>query len=331
MALGAAGIAELAALFAATELRALARRLARGRARPGWSLRTELAVAAMKAVLERSKRRGIPWLRDAQAVALPRSRFLGQVRFAPVDAAGVAARWCTPSSAPDSRRVVVYFHGGGYVIGSVDTHRETLARLAVQARARVLGVEYRLAPEHRFPAAHDDCLAAVRWAIAAGAEPRCLALAGDSAGGALAAATLAALRDAGDPLPAAAVLVSPWVDPLAAGGSMDANERFDFGDRELLVGWIEAYLGPAAPRDPRVFLLDAKLEGLPPLLVQAGGAEILLDQVRAFAARARAAGVDVQLDLHADMFHDFQMQAALIPEGARAMDGVARFLDERLA
>jgi epsilon-lactone hydrolase len=326
-----ARVAELAALFAAVEARALGRRLARGRTRPGWSLRTELAVAAMKGVLERSKRRGIPWLRDAQTGVLPRSRFLRQVRFAALDAGGVAARWCTPSSDPAPRRTIVYLHGGGYVIGSVDTHRESIARLAVQAQARVLGVDYRLAPEHRFPTAHDDCLAAVRWAIAAGAEPRRLALAGDSAGGALAAATLTAMRDAGEPLPAAAVLISPWVDPLASGGSMESNEPFDFGDRDLLVGWIEAYLGRDAPRDPRVFLLEAKLDGLPPLFIQAGGAEILLDQVRAFAERARASGVDVRLDVHDDMFHDFQMQAALIPEGARAMDDVARFLHERLA
>ena len=326
-----ARLAELAAVFAAAEARALVRRATRGPARPGRSLRTELAVAAMRAVLERSKRRGIPWLREAQLAALPRSRFLRQVRFSPVDAGGVRARWCIPTGDPAARRTIVYFHGGGYVIGSVDTHRETIARLAVQARARVLGVDYRLAPEHRFPAAHDDCLAAVRWALAAGAEPARLALAGDSAGGALAAATLVALRDAREPLPAAAVLISPWVDPLAEGGSIDAQEPFDFGDRELLLGWIEAYLGRDAPRDPRVFLLDAKLEGLPPLLVQAGSAEILLDQVRAFAERARAAGVDVRLDVHDDMFHDFQMQAPLIPAGARAMDDVARFLDERLA
>jgi len=323
-------LAGLAAAFAAAEARALARRALRGPARPGWSLRSELAVAAMRAVLERSKRLGIPWLREAQQAALPRSRFLRQVRFSPVDASGVPARWCIPSQDPAPRRTIVYFHGGGYVIGSVDTHRETIARLAVQARARVLGVDYRLAPEHRFPAAHDDCLAAVRWAMAS-ADRQGFALAGDSAGGALAAATLVALRDSGERLPAAAVLISPWVDPLAAGGSIEANEPFDFGDRDLLVGWIEAYLGRGAPRDPRVFLLDAELEGLPPLLVQAGSAEILIDQVRAFAERARGAGVDVRLDVYDDMFHDFQMQAALIPEGARAMDAIARFLDERLA
>jgi len=324
-------LGELAAVFAGAEARALAHRVARGRARPGWSLRTELAVAAMRAVLERSKQRGIPWLREAQGAALPRSHYLREVRFEPVDAGGVPSRWCVPSADPSTRRTVVYFHGGGYVIGSVDTHRETIARLAVQARARVLGVDYRLAPEHRFPAAHDDCLRATRWAIAAGAEPARLALAGDSAGGALAAATLVALRDTREPLPAAAVLISPWVDPLASGGSIDANEPFDFGDRSLLVGWIDEYLSRGAPRDPRVFLLDAKLDGLPPLLIQAGSAEILIDQVRAFAERARAAGVDVRLDVADDMFHDFQMQAALIPEGARAMDRAAHFLDERLA
>lgn len=330
MALSARGKLELAGLVARSQAGALARRVARGPRRPSWSLRTELVAAAMRAVVLGSKRRGVHWLRDAQAAAPAPSAAAKRVRFEPVDAGGVPAVWCLPPGPPP-RRTIVYFHGGGYVIGSHRTHRDLLARLALGAEARVLAVDYRLAPEHRFPAAHDDCLAATRWTLAQGVAPADLALAGDSAGGALAVATLCSLRDAGEPLPAAAALLCPWTDPLAEGGSMDANEDADFGDRELLVGWIDEYAPGDAARDPRVTVLRADLAALPPLLVQAGGGEILRDQIEAFVARARTAGVEVHLDLAQDLFHDWQLQAELLPEGARAVDEVAAFLARRLS
>jgi acetyl esterase/lipase len=331
MALGPVQGAELLVLVGAAEGRALGRRLVRGPCRPGWTLRTEMAAVAMRAVLQRSKRRGIHWLRAAQEGLPTPSRVSRDVRFDPVDAGGVAAVWCTPRAAAPNRRTIVYYHGGGYVIGSPTTHRDLIARLALGTGARVLGVDYRLAPEHRFPAAHDDCLVATRWVLAQGAAPASLALAGDSAGGALAIATLCALRDAGDPMPAAVALLCPWTDPLAAGGSMDANADCDFGDRELLLGWVEAYAPGEAARDPRVTVLDAKLDGLPPLLIQGGSAEILLDQIEAFAARARGAGIEVQWAATPGMFHDWQLQAELLPEGARAVDEIVAFLDGRLA
>lgn len=330
MALGAIGTLRLAGLLAGSQAAALARRLTRGPRRPGWSLRTELAAAAMRAVVLGSKQRGVHWLREAQAAAPAPSAAARRVGFEVVDAGGVPAVWCLPPGAPP-RRTIVYLHGGGYVIGSPHTHRDLIARLALGVGARVLGVDYRLAPEHRFPAAHDDCLTATRWALAQGTPPAALAIGGDSAGGALAVATLCGLRDAGEPLPAAAALLCPWTDPLAAGGSMDANADADFGDRELLVGWVETYAPGDAARDPRVTVLRADLAGLPPLLVQAGGAEVLLDQIEAFVARARAAGVEVRYDLTPDAFHDWQLQAELLPEGARAVDDVVAFLSARLA
>jgi monoterpene epsilon-lactone hydrolase len=305
------------------------RRVVHGPARAGWSWRVEITRTLMYQTLMRSKERGIPWLRAAQELMPIRSALLNEVTFTPVDAGGVRAEWCAPSAgAPE--RTVVYFHGGGYVVGSVASYRSTLARLAVLANARVLGVDYRLAPEHPFPAAQDDCLAAARFAVAEGVDPARLAFAGDSAGGALVVATLCALRDAGLPRPAAGVLISPWADPLAQGGSMDANSGCDFGDRELLVSWAESTLAGADPADPRFSVLGAKLEGLPPLLVQVGTAEILLDQGRALAERAREAGVEVELDEWSDMFHVFQLQADLLDEGAAAMDAIARFLRGRL-
>jgi acetyl esterase/lipase len=283
----------------------------------------------MRAVLMRSKTRGVHWLRDAQARVPSRSAAAARARWTAVDAGGVPALWCEPPGPPP-RRTIVYLHGGGYVIGSPTTHRDLIARLALGAGARVLGVDYRLAPEHRFPAAHDDCLAATRWTLAQ-APPESVAIAGDSAGGALALATLCALRDAGERLPAAAALICPWTDPLAAGGSMESNADADFGDRALLVGWIADYAPGDAVHDPRVTLTGVDLAGLPPLLVQAGGAEILRDQIGTFVARARAAGVEVRYDLATDLFHDWQLQAELLPEGARAVDDVVAFLAKRLA
>lgn len=320
---------ELGTTFLADVLRQTGRRLVRGPGRPGWSWRAEIARTVMYRTLMRSKRRGVPWLREVQALTTGPSPHRARCRSETAVVGGVPCEWWEPQD-PGAERTLVYFHGGGYVIGSVAVYRETLARLAVCARARVLGVDYRLAPEHPFPAAQDDCLSATR-AVLAGTPAREVALAGDSAGGALAVATLCALRDAGEPLPAAAALLCPWVDPMAAGGSMDAHVRFDFGDRELLVGWAEQALAGASASDPRFSVLGAKLEGLPPLLVQVGGAEVLLDQVRAFAQRARAAGVDVRLDEAPDMFHVWQLQAALLPEGAAAMDALATYLRERVA
>jgi acetyl esterase/lipase len=318
---------EVGGLAARTAAATLARRRLRGPRRPGWSLRTELVQSVMRAVLMRSKRRGTAWLREVQASLPVQIAFAGEVVFEPARVGGVPGEWCAPR-AGQPERTLLYFHGGGYVIGSAAGYRDLLARLAVAANARVLGVDYRLAPEHAFPAQQDDCLAAARALLASGVAPGQLALAGDSAGGALAVATLCTLRDAGEPLPAAAVLICPWTEPYAEGGSMLDPDAADFGDRELLVGWARDTGAP--PSDPRFAVANAKLEGLPPLLVQAGGAEILLDQIRRFAERARAAGVAAELQVVPEMFHDFQLQASLLPEGAAALDDAARFLRSRV-
>lgn len=320
--MGPLGVADLAVWSAAAAVATLARRAARGPRRPGWSLRTELAAALTRATVMRSHRKGIAWLRDAQAALPVRVANAADVAFEPVRVGGVPGLACTPRAAP-AERTLLYLHGGGYVIGSAASYRDLVARLAAGARARVVAVDYRLAPEHRFPAQQEDCLAAAR-ALLAETPPERLALGGDSAGAALCVATLCALRESGEALPAAALLFCPWTEPLAAGGSMERNLDADFADRALLVSWIEATGGD--PRDPRLTVSDAKLAGLPPLLVQVGGGELLYDQVQRFAAAARAAGVAVELEEYAEMFHDFQLQAALLPEGAAALESAARFL-----
>jgi monoterpene epsilon-lactone hydrolase len=318
---------QLGVLVAATVARTLARRAVRGPLRPTWTLRTEIAQGTMRAVLMRSKGRPAQWLRDTQASIPAQIPLAGEVQFTPLALGGVPCEECVPRAARPER-TLLYLHGGGYVIGSVAGYRDLASRLAVAANARVVAVEYRLAPEHRFPAQQEDCLAVARALLSAGTPEAKLAIAGDSAGAALAVATMCALRDLGLPLPAAAVLICPWTEPFADGGSMIEHDRFDFGDRDLLVRWARDTAAP--PDDPRFHIPNAKLTNLPPLLVQGGGAEILFDQIHRFVAQARAAGVDVELEMAEDMFHDFHLQASLLPEGAEALEAAGSFLRRRI-
>lgn len=321
-------LVEAIGVVGAAQARMLVRRLRHGPKRPRWSLQTEAAQVAMRAPMDHSKVRGVAWLREVTRLLPTRSPLRAQVRLRDVAMDDVRCLECTPLAEPAPSRTVLHIHGGGYVIGSPEMSLDAILRIATGAHARVVAVDYRLAPEHPFPAALDDCVAALR-ALLREADPARVALAGDSAGGALCVATLCALRDAGERLPAAAVLFCPWTDPLADGGSMVSNEPFDFGDRELLVGWARDYAGDAVS-DPRVTVLGANLEGLPPLLIQAGDAEILRDQIVAFAERAREAGVDVTLQIEPDMFHDWQVQAGIVPAGVPAMDDATRFLRQRV-
>ncbi len=312
-----------------TLLGAAVRRAERGPLRPGWSFRAEMTLALLDGLFERSKTRGIPWLRAAQQ-SLPVPRTLeSQVRRRRVEADGVPMTATEPVAGVDARHLL-YIHGGGYTIGSAEMVGDLTAALAIGARATVWAPDYRLAPEHPYPAALDDCLACVRWLRGEGVAPASLAIAGDSAGGALATASLVALRDAGEPLPAAGALICPWSDPFAEGGSVVANEPFDYLDRELAFAWGDAYVAGQGRDLPLVRLLQADLSGLPPLLLQAGEVEILVDQVKALASRARDAGVDTTLRVYPEMFHDFQLLGAVLPEAREAVAEIARFLRDRV-
>ncbi|MBW2281583.1 MAG: alpha/beta hydrolase [Deltaproteobacteria bacterium] len=302
------------------------RRLFRGALRPTWTLRTELLRMSVRATLMGSVRFGVPWLRSLPSPARPDPH----TRLDDVDAGGVPARWCVPTGADADDRVVLYLHGGGYVFGSPRTHADIIARLAAQVPARVLAVEYRLGPEFPFPAAHDDCLAAYRWLVAQGTDPSRIVLAGDSAGGGLCTGTLLSLREAREPQPAGALLISPWVDPLADGGTIRSNEPFDVGTRDFLVNCIGLYLEGKPPDDARVAPLGADLRGLAPLFIGVGRCEMLLDQARALDARARDHGVKTQLSEYEDQFHVFQNLAAFIPEADRAVDEMVGWVRSRL-
>jgi acetyl esterase/lipase len=252
------------------------------------------------------------------------------VRCEPVDAGGVPAEWITTPQAT-AERVVFYLHGGGYTIGSVKTHRELISRMSRAAGARALAIDYRLAPEHPFPAAVEDATTAYRWLLENGVDPTRIVIAGDSAGGGLTVAALVALRDAGGPLPAAGVCLSPWVDLEGIGESMTTRAEADpIVQREGLLAMAKAYLGDANPRAPLAAPLYADLTGLPPLLIHVGTAEMLLDDSTRLAERAASAGVDVVLEPWVDMIHVWHFFASMLPEGQQALDRIGEFIRERV-
>jgi monoterpene epsilon-lactone hydrolase len=248
------------------------------------------------------------------------------VRREPVDAGGVSAEWITaPGATAD--RVVLYLHGGGYMLGSINTHREMVSRLSGAAGARALLIDYRLAPEHPHPAAVEDSTAAYRWLLRGGVDPARLVIAGESAGGGLTVATLVALRNAGERLPAAGVCLSSWVDLECVGESMTTKADIDpLVQRETILEMAKAYLGGADPRTPLAAPLHADLTGLPPLLIQVGTAEALLDDSTRLAERARSTGVEVVLEPWDDMIHMWHWFAAMLPEGQQAIDRIGEFI-----
>ena len=264
------------------------------------------------------------------AAAMSELRVADDVTSTPVDAGGVRAEWIVPPGAA-AERVLFYLHGGGYVLCSVSTHRDLISRMARAAGVRALGVDYRLAPEHPFPAAVEDATTAYRWLVSHGTAPERIAIAGDSAGGGLTLATLVALRDAGDPLPAAAVCLSPWVDLEGTGASHTTKAAADpFVRKEMTEFLAQQYLGERDRRTPLASPLYADLHGLPPLLIQVGTAEILLDDATRIADRAKAAGVQVSLEVWDDMIHVWQLFAPLLPEGQQAIERIGAFIREHM-
>ena len=247
----------------------------------------------------------------------------------PVNAGGVPAEWiAAPGAVQD--RVILYLHGGGYVIGSINTHRAMIARIARASNARALAIDYRLAPEHPFPAAVDDATAAYKWLLAEGYEPGKIVIAGDSAGGGLTLAALVALRDSGVPMPAGAVPISPWTDLEGTGESVRSRAAKDpMVTQSNLAESAKQYYGARDPKDPLVSPLHANFRGLPPMLIHVGDAEILLDDATRVAERAKLAGVDVELEVWDDMIHVWHVFAKLLPEGQQAIDKIGKFVIAR--
>jgi acetyl esterase/lipase len=252
------------------------------------------------------------------------------VKSEKVDANGIPAEWVSvPTSDPAS--VIYYLHGGGYIIGSPNTHREFVSRLCRAAGSRALVVDYRLAPENPFPAAVEDAVAAWRWLLGQGVDPKRTVISGDSAGGGLTASALVAIRDAGLPLPAAAVLISPWTDMEGSGDSMTSKASVDpIIQKEFLDESAGHYIAGGDPRAPLASPIYADLAGLPPLLIHVGECETLLDDSTRLADRARAAGVDVTLEVWDEMIHVWHIFGPMLPEGRQATERIGEWVREKL-
>jgi acetyl esterase/lipase len=275
--------------------------------------------------------RSVPEMREgfeemARLFGLP-----SDVKAEKVTADGVPAEWVSVPGS-DASNVIFYLHGGAYIIGSLNTYRDLVQRLCRASGARALNVDYRLAPESPFPAAVDDAVKAYRWLLKQGVDPARVVIAGDSAGGGLTAATLVALRDGGDRLPTAAVLMSPWLDMECSGESMISKAAVDpIIQKEFLDIGASHYLSGSDPRAPLASPIYADLSGLPPLLIQVGGRETLLDDSTRLAERAKAAGVDVTLDVWDEMIHIWHIFAPLLPEGQQAIEQIGAWVKEKLA
>ena len=251
------------------------------------------------------------------------------VVYTGVNAGGVAAEWISTQETVDER-VMLYLHGGGYVVGSVRAYRGFLSRVSRATGARVLGLEYRLAPEFPFPAAVDDSVAAYRWLLSQGIDPGRIVIGGDSAGGGLTISTLVALRYLGEPMPSAGVCISPWVDLEGAGESMTSKAEVDpIVQKEMLEFMAHLYMGSRDRRTPLAAPLFADLRGLPPLLILVGTAETLLDDSTRLADRAKASGVTVKLDIWEDMIHVWPIFAPVLPEGQQAIEHIGEFVRQQ--
>jgi epsilon-lactone hydrolase len=259
---------------------------------------------------------------------------VGNAQVQPVEAEGTACLWvCAPGARTD--KVLVYFHGGGFQIGSTTSHQELMAALSAASGVRVLGVDYRMTPEHRYPAPVDDGLRVINWLAHQGWSGSDLALAGDSAGGGVALATLLAMAQKNHPKAAAAVLLSAWTDMTISGESYDSRSAMDpLHQRGMMQALSRNYLGKDQdPKDPLASPLLAPPEWLgqlPPLLLQVGDREVLLSDSQDMAARVCAAGGQAQCQVWPDMIHVFQQFIAELPQAQRAIDEAGAFLATHL-
>jgi len=296
------------------------------------SARAEALRLALRLLKDRPRRRQLPI-----TTVRRRLRLLEPVVPRPpagtlteeIDADGVrAVRIATPQARDDV--CVMHFHGGGYVVGTAQLYRDFTWRIGVAACACVLYFDYRLAPEHPFPAGIDDAVKVYRW-LAGRVDPRRIAIIGDSAGGGLALGTLYRLRDEGIALPAAVVAISPWTDLALTGGSLASNSRADpMMNVAALPSIADGYLAGADARNPYASPLYGNAAGLPPALIQVGHDEILRDDAVRMAARLKSAGCEVEIEIWPRMPHACHLYARILPEGRQAIQKAGRFMQNKL-
>jgi monoterpene epsilon-lactone hydrolase len=242
----------------------------------------------------------------------------------------VKGEWISDPKTASGDKVIYYLHGGGYISGSAKTGRPLTAPLARQMGVRIFSVDYRLAPEHRFPAGLDDAVAGYRWLLSTGIDAKNISVMGDSAGGGMTLALALRLRQAGEPLPACLVCLSPWTDMTGNSKSIAVNaDRDPMFVAEDIRRYADAYLGNQSPLDPLASPLLSDLAGLPPMLIQVGRNEVLLDDARSLDAKVRAAGGSSQLHIYEAVPHGWHFGAPCVPESRAALREIAEFIERQ--
>jgi acetyl esterase/lipase len=296
------------------------------------SLRAEFARIALRwLVRRRSHHQSIAHERRSFRVMqalIPRPP--RHTKTTPVDAGGIPADWIATASSRADRHLL-FLHGGGYRVGSPATYRHFTWRLAAAAEARLLAIDYRLAPEHPFPAALEDATAAYRWLLERSGAARRIAVIGDSAGGGLALALLLKLRNERSALPAAAVVLSPWTDLALTGASYAENAGIDpMINVDDIPRFVADYLAGTDPRHPHASPLYGDPAGLPPTLIHVGGDEVLRDDAVRMAESMRRAGCEVELEVWPRMPHVWHAMAPMLPEATAAIARIGAFLKARM-
>ena len=265
---------------------------------------------------------------DALTMVLPVPR---NAEIVPVHADDVPCEWVMCADGLHQDRVFIYLHGGGYFFGSPRSHRTITWRISQAGKMKVLAVDYRQPPDHEYPAPIWDVVRVYRWLLARGYEPQNIFIGGDSAGGNLTLVSMLKFRELGLPLPAGAVLISPWADLTTTGESLHDNADHDpYIPVKVLKFLARVYAGQHSPADPLLSPIYGDYSGFPPLLVQVGGKEVLLSDAQRVAAAAQKAGIPVTLSVYPDMMHVFQALAYVIPEGKEAIREIGRFIHKHL-
>lgn len=272
---------------------------------------------------------------ELRANGVKNSKMLGEVSknitVEKINMEGIQAEWLIPfSSSTRSEKVILYLHGGGYVTGSIEDHRMMCGLLANATGTKVLIPEYRLAPEHPFPAALDDALKVYQWLLDQGYSSANMIIAGDSAGGGLSVATVLALKEKSGSLPAAVVCLSPWADLALTGQSHTTKAKAEaILNKDVLHEWALCYTDESNLTNPLVSPIHGDFHGFPPLLIQVGSEEILLDDSILLAEKARSAGVDVTLKIWDGMWHVWQALGDLIPENKKTFEEIGQFVQRQ--
>ena len=293
----------------------------------GRSWFTELVVRTTRGLFIKGQEKGLPWLRNKIDKSAGYHPATSKVSSLNREIAGVPCLMVSPKAGASSDKVIVYFHGGGYVAGSPSGHKTILAQMALDTKGLIVAVDYRLAPEHPFPAPQDDCLAVASLVLKTYHDKK-ITLAGDSAGGALAINTTLQLIKAGGKSVDNLVLISPWVDPSADSGSMITNEKNDFLIPEFLKPSFEHLMQGQDHDNPQVNFLKTPLAGLPKTLVQCGKGEIFYDQIEEFCQRAKEQKVDLELQSYRSQFHVFQLFSVVLKDAEDALAEISKFINQ---